>query len=76
MPTYDIRTKDGEEKEVLCSISTMEENVKSGEWVVLHKTASSLVSQTGSTLGKTSGDWKDLMKKMKKGSGRGNTINT
>lgn len=48
MPTYDVRTKDGEEKEVICSIATMEENVKSGEWQILHKVSSaSLVTHTG-----------------------------
>jgi hypothetical protein len=75
MPTYDVRTKDGEEKEVICSIATMEENVKSGEWQILHKVSSaSLVTHTGGTLSKTSDGYRDLLKNIKKNSGRGNTI--
>lgn len=36
-----------------------------------------MVTHVNSTLySKTSGDWRDLMKKVKKGSGRGNTIKT
>jgi hypothetical protein len=33
------------------------------------------VTHTGNTISKTSTDWRDLLKKVKKGSGRGNTIN-
>lgn len=75
MPTYDIRTKEGEEKEVFCSISKMEEMVESGEWEIVHKTAQTLVSHTGNIINKTPDGWKDLLKATKKGSGRGNTIN-
>lgn len=76
MPTYDIRTKDGEEKEVFCSISTMEENVKAGEWSIVHKNSSAnLVTGVGGTLSKAPDGYKDLLKNIKKNSGRGNTIN-
>jgi hypothetical protein len=34
------------------------------------------VSHTGNIVNKTSGDWKDLLKGIKKGSGRGTNINT
>ena len=37
--------------------------------------APKLVTQVGSTIGKTSEGWRDLLKSIKKGSGRGNTIN-
>jgi len=75
MPTYDVKTKDGEEKEVFCSISTMEENVKSGEWTILHKNSSAhLVTSVGGTLSKAPDGYKDLLKHIKKGSGYGNTI--
>ena len=30
----------------------------------------------GNVINQTSGDWKDLMKKIKKGSGKGNNIKT
>lgn len=36
----------------------------------------SLVTQVGSTLSKTSDGWNDVLNKVKKGSGRGNTIHT
>lgn len=78
MPTYLMRhDESGEEKEFLVSISTMEE-MKNDGWKVIHKPTDKtrLITQSGSTLGKTSGDWKDLLKRMKKGSGRGNSINT
>jgi|DEB0MinimDraft_10_1074344.scaffolds.fasta_scaffold00628_10 hypothetical protein len=75
MPTYDVKTKEGEEKEVFCSISTMEENVKSGEWQILHKTSSaSLITHAGGTLSKAPDGYKDLLKNIKNNSGRGNTI--
>lgn len=74
MPTYDIRTKEGEEKEVFCSISTMEENVKSGEWEVLHKGSANLVTGVGGTLSKAPDGYKDLLKNIKKNSGYHNTI--
>tara|TARA_R110000822_G_scaffold57090_1_gene143898 strand:+ start:490 stop:726 length:237 start_codon:yes stop_codon:yes gene_type:complete len=32
------------------------------------------VTQTGSTLSKTSGDWRDHLKNIKKGAGKDNTI--
>ena len=75
MPTYDIRTKEGEEREEFCSISKMEEMVKSGEWSIVHNSATTIVSHTGSIISKTPQGWKDLLKQTKKGSGRRNTIN-
>lgn len=75
MPTYDVKTKDGEEKEVFCSISTMEENVKSGEWQLIHRNSSAnLVTGVGGTLSKAPDGYKDLLKNIKSNSGRGNTI--
>lgn len=35
-----------------------------------------LVTQVGSTLSRTSDGWNDVLNKVKKGSGRGNTIHT
>lgn len=75
MPTYDIRTKDGEEREEFCSISKMEEMVESGEWSIVHKNSTTLISHTGNIINKTPDGWKDLLKATKKGSGRRNTIN-
>jgi hypothetical protein len=78
MPTYLMRNDEtNEEKEVIVSISKMEEMRNEG-WKIIHKPTdrSNLITQHGSTIGKTSSDWRDLVKKIKKGSGRGNTINT
>ena len=38
--------------------------------------APNMVTMVGSTLGKTSEGWRDLLKSIKKGSGKENTINT
>lgn len=43
--------------------------------VVLQIGAPKIVRDQGSILGKTSQGWKDLVKHIKKGSGKGNTIN-
>ena len=68
----------GEVDEHIVSISKMEEMVASGDYKIQHLSVAkdNLISQSGGTLGKTSGDWRDLLKRVKKGSGRGDTINT
>lgn len=77
MPTYDIRNKEtGEEKEVLMSYDAVKALTDAGEWEQIHKGTASLVTQTDGTLSRTSGDWKDLLKRIKKGSGRDNNITT
>ena len=78
MPTYDIRvTATGEEKEVICSISEKEEKVASGEWEQFHDGKTGMiVTHVGGTLKKCGGDWKNHLERMKKVSGRGNTIET
>ena len=57
---------------MILSISKKEEMVASGEWQQVHLGVADIVSHTGNIINKTSGDWKDLMKKMKKEAG-GNT---
>ena len=70
MPTYDLKNVEtGEVKEFLISISRKEEMVASGEWTQLILSAPADVTHTGNMINKTSGDWKDLMKKIKKESG-------
>ena len=77
MPTYDLKnTKTGEIKEMIISISKKEEMIASGDWVQVHLSAPMDVTHTGNMINKTSGDWKNLMERMQKGSGRGNTIKT
>jgi hypothetical protein len=77
MPTYEVRDlKTGEDTEIICSYSSLQEKIDSGRFIQVHKSTATIVTHTGSVLGKTSGDYKDLIKKIKKGSGRGNSIHT
>jgi len=70
MPTYDLKnTETGEIKEFLVTISKKEEMVASGEWTQVMLRAPADVTHTGNIVNKTSGDWKDLLKKIKDGSG-------
>ena len=73
MPTYDLKNiKTGEVKEMFISIAKKEELVASGEWKQVILGAPAPVTHTGNIINKTSGDWKDLLKKIKKGA-TGNT---
>lgn len=75
MPLYDVRVlKTGEEKELMCTYSSLKERVDAGEIEIIHKSAAMTVTGVGGTLSKTSDGWKDLLKTIKKGSGRDNTI--
>lgn len=75
MPTYTMKNiESGEITTLILSLREREEMLASGLFEQQLATAS-FVSQTGGTLSKTSGDWKDLLKTIKKGSGRGNTVN-
>jgi hypothetical protein len=75
MPLYDIRiTETGEEKELMCSHATLKEKMESGEWEQVHKSAATIVTHVGGTLRQTSDGWKDILKTVKKNSGRDNTI--
>jgi hypothetical protein len=77
MPTYDIRNKEtGEEKEVIMSYDAVKALTNAGEWEQIHKSTAMIVTHQGNILSKTSGDWRDLLKRVKKGSGRGCNINT
>ncbi len=78
MPTYDIKNVEtGEEQEVICSYSSLQEKIASGEWIQVHKGAVTLARDVGEgPLGKTSDGYKDLLKNIKRHSGRGNTIKT
>ena len=63
-----------EVKDVILSFSERDEMLASGKYEQMLATPK-LVSSVQSTLSRTSGDWKNLMTKIKKGSGRGNTVN-
>ena len=66
MPTYDMQNiKTGEIKEMFISIAKKEELLASGEWEQKILSPAALVTHTGNIINKTSGDWKDLLKKIK-----------
>lgn len=56
------------------SISDREEFLALGEWEQVHLTAPMTVTHTGGVLSKTDDSYKDLLKTIKKNSGRNNTI--
>lgn len=75
MPTYNLKnTETGEVEEKFLSISQMEALVASGKYKVIILTAPGDLGHTDGILSKTSSGWKDLLKTIKKNSGRGNTI--
>jgi len=75
MPTYTfINVETNEEVTSVMSLSEREEFLKDGKFkqkIISPK----IVSQSGSTLSKTSDGWKDTLKKIKAGSAKNNTIN-
>ena len=74
MPTYTMLNKQtGEEREMILSFSEREELLEQGEWVQQLATPIS-VTHVGGTLKQTSDGWKDVLSKVKSGSGEGNTI--
>lgn len=77
MPTYTVMHKEtSEEKDIFCSYDELKEFLDNNpDWSKVI-TAPNLVTHTGNVINRTSGDWKDLMKNIKKGSGKGNTIKT
>lgn len=74
MPTYNMKNAEtGEVVVVTITLAEREEMLASGQWVQ-ELAAPSFVTMPGGTLSRTSSDWKDLLKKIKKGSGKANTI--
>ena len=65
MPTYDMKDPDGEEHEVLCSISEMEKKKEEG-WTMIFKPAkNNLIGHTGDVISHTSEDWNSVLKRIK-----------
>lgn len=76
MPIYTIiNDKTGETEDVMCSYDSLQEKLSDlGKDWRQQVGAPNLITHTGSVIGKTSGDWQNLMTKINKGSGRGNTV--
>ena len=75
MPTYRIRNKKTQETfDELMTYSELQEKLKNDPDLVHVLSTPSFVTQTGGTLSRTDDGWKDVLKKVKSGSGRGNNI--
>lgn len=74
MPTYTMRNLETDEvRDMIMSLKEREDLLATGKFKQELATPG-FVSMTGGTLSKTSGDWKNLMTKIKKQAGRGNTV--
>lgn len=75
VPTYSLKnTKTNEIEELFMSISKMEELVKSGEYTVVITTPPGDLGHRDGILSKTDNGWKEMLGRIKRNSGRGNTI--
>lgn len=74
MPTYTLKNTETDETwEVICSWSELEEKVKEPN-IIQVPSSPRIVSGVGGLLSKTDNGWKENLDRIKKGSGRGNTI--
>ena len=65
MPTYTVRNKVTEEEyETICSWNELQEILEVNSDLVQGLATAKFVTQHGSTVGRTSGDWRDLLKKV------------
>jgi len=71
MPLYTIKNKKTEDTQTLmCSWDSLNEKLAElGDDWSQEIGAPALISGTGNVINKTSGDWKNLMKKIEKGAG-------
>jgi glutathionyl-hydroquinone reductase len=78
MPSYDfLNTKTEEVEEHIMKMSEYDDFVKDNPHLQRQFTAPALISSAGGNIvSQTSGDWRDHIKRIKKQSGRGNTIKT
>lgn len=76
MPVYTVKNKETEEVvDINCPYAELEEFLRENqEWIRLLKMPAT-IGGTVSTLRQAGGDWQDMLKKIKKSSGRDNTIN-
>ena len=76
MPTYTLKNKETEEYfEMFCTYDDLQNILKEDKSLSHVIQAPNMVTMVGSTIGKTSDGWNDLLKSIKKGSGKGNTVN-
>ena len=71
-----MHKKTGEEKDIFCSYEESQKYLKENpDWSRVIS-APNIIGHTGNVINQTSGDWKDLMKKMNKETGNGGNIKT
>lgn len=77
MPSYTLKDmKTGNTWDVVCSWEDLQETLDVMPDVIQVLSTPKIVSGTGSNLSKTDNGWKEVLGKVKSGSGRGNTIKT
>jgi len=75
MPTYTMKNKQtGQIKEMILSLSEREQLLAEGEWIQQLATPKMVTNVTG-TLKQAGDGWKEVLSKVKSGSGSHNTIN-
>ena len=74
MPTYNMKNKaTGEIQEMYLSFSERDALLDTNEWEQMLSTPN-FVTDTQSTLRRAGSDWQEHLGRIKKGSGKGNTI--
>ena len=77
MPSYTLKdTKTNDTWDVVCSWNELQTMLDELPNVIQVLSTPKIVSQSGSTLSKTDDGWKEVLNKVKSGSGRANTIKT
>jgi len=76
MPTYTLKDiKNQEVWDIRCSYDDLQKMLDENQDIVQVMTAPALVSGVRSNISRAGSEWRDLLGKVKKTSGRGNTIN-
>jgi hypothetical protein len=71
MPTYVFKNKKtGEKEEMILSLSKREELLAGGEWDQVITNHGGFISDHKSTMTRAGSEWKEVLKKVKKGSSR------
>ena len=77
MPQYTIKNKQTDEEiDVVCSWDELQEALAEDSNLVQKLSTPKIVGGVGGTLSKAGSNWQDLMGRIKKSSGRNNTIKT
>jgi hypothetical protein len=77
IPTYNLKNTETDEIFTeFMSMSALDAYLLENSKIVQMPSSSAIVSKIGDNISRTDGGWNDVLKTIKKGSGRGNTINT